>query len=93
MTDGYVSFRELGPLLDNREARITAQVFDVDRRLERLDDQVSRGIQRLGDQLAEEFRRHGQEHRQAVSGRQWALTTFLAGASLLVAVLQALIGH
>lgn len=86
----YVTWRELTQALDNRDVKLTAQVFDVARRVEVLDSQGSRGLQRVSDRLdqaVDELKRHSQEHRETIkagaSGKQWLVTTLIAAAALV----------
>ena len=90
----FVTYRELTHLLDTREAKVTAQVYDVSRRVENLDQHGSRQLQRVSERLdraAAELERHAQEHREAskqgITNLQWAITTALAAGGLIVALL------
>lgn len=89
----FVTFRELVRMLDDRDVRITAQVFDIARRVEHLDEHGSRGLQLASDRLsrvATELEQHAREHRDTirtgVSNRQWLVTTLIATAGLLAAL-------
>lgn len=91
LVNEYVTWRELITALDARDVKITAQVFDVARRIETLDTHGSRGLQRVSDRLdraVTELERHSQEHRETIkagaSGKQWLITTLIAAAALLV---------